>query len=212
MRSSSRLLVACVASLLSAACSSDHQTETTTTTTTADTTMTVAAPTVDTTRYRTDADRLAARIAQDLRLTDTVIVTRVRTAYYTRGRRLAEAETRYATDTTGRYAALRAANDEADRAIRTIVTDKDQYRTYETHRGDYYVGTPYTLLAVGEPSGHVTRRGVAITKMEREKDGDVKIKYADGSKVKIEADGDRKVKRADDVKIKTDEDGRKVKR
>ena len=46
------------------------------------------------------------------------------------------------------------------------------------------------------------RRGPAIVKYEKEADGDVKIKYANGAKVKIPADGDRKVVSPSGRKVK----------
>lgn len=168
----------------------------------------------DTTAYRTDADRLAARIAGDLKLTDTVVVTRIEKTYYTRGRRLNEVNTRYTTDTTGRYAALRAVNDETDRSVKTIVTNPDQYRTYASNRSAYYEGTPYsdaTVTTVRETTPAAPRRrGPAIVKYESKK-GETKIKYANGKTVKIDKDGDRKIEYPNGTKVKRDADDGQVK-
>ncbi|TYZ09336.1 hypothetical protein FY528_11365 [Hymenobacter lutimineralis] len=170
----------------------------------------------DTAAYGADADRLSQRVAQDLRLTDTVVVTRIEKTYYTRGRRLNEVNTRYATDTTGRYAALRQVNDDTDREVRTIITNPEQYRTYETNRNAYYAGTPYTYRETQEAStsqAPARRRGAAVVKYEQKQNGETKIKYANGTTVKIDKDGDRKVEYPNGTKVKRDADDgqRKVK-
>ncbi|HEX8428343.1 T-complex 10 C-terminal domain-containing protein [Hymenobacter sp.] len=174
----------------------------------------VVASNADTAAYRSDADALAARVAGDLKLNDTVVVTRIQRTYYTRGRRLNEATTRYTTDTTGRYAALRTINDETDQQVRTIIPD--QYDTYTTNRATYYDGTPYTdapaptATAVAAPP---RRRGPAIEKYDRKANGSTKIKYANGKTVKIDKDGDTKVEYPNGTKVKRDADDgeRKVK-
>ncbi len=192
--------------LLATACSPD--TKTTETATTADGSTVTTTTTVDTTRYWNDLDPLTTRVATDLSLSDTAVVRRVRTVYRTRAHRLSAAETRYASDTTGRYAALRAANDEADRELRVALNDPARYRTYEQNRAAYYQGTPYTTGVVTESPA---RRGPAEVSREVSKDGEVKIKYADGSKMKIGQDGDTKLKNADGSKVKNGDDGHKVK-
>ncbi|MCR5887491.1 hypothetical protein LRS06_06785 [Hymenobacter sp. J193] len=170
----------------------------------------------DTAAYGADASRLSDRIAQDLRLTDTVVVTRIEKTYYTRGRRLNEVNTQYTTDTTGRYAALRQVNDDTDREVRTIITDPEQYRTYESNRTAYYAGTPYTYRETQEGTTNrsaARRRGPAIEKYEQKQNGETKIKYANGTTVKIDKDGDRKVEYPNGTKVKRDADDgqRKVK-
>ena len=193
--------------LLTTACSPDAKT-TEVVETTPEGAVVTTTTTVDTAQYWNALPALSDRVAADLALTDTVVVRKVKNAYRSRAQRLSAAERQYAADTTGRYAALRAANDEADRELQAAL-DAARYRTYQQNRAAYYQGTPYTVVMVAEGA---TERKPAVTKYEKEADGDVKIKYADGSKVKIEADGDRKVKYANDTKIKTDEDGTKVKK
>lgn len=218
------LFLSCAATLTAVSCNQDKQAAVDAATTpSADTAVVVnehanAMADSDTVAYRTDADRLADRIAQDLRLTDTVVVTKVQKTYYTRGRRIQQANTRYATDTTGRYAALRTINDETDRTVKTIVTDPAQYNTYTSNRDAYYAGTPYTASETTTVETTPTRtaaaprrQGPAIVKYERD-GGDVKIEYANGTKVKIDKDGERKTKYASGKKVKVDDDGeRKVK-
>jgi hypothetical protein len=205
-----------VATLATAACQQEKKVETTTTTP-ADT----AVVTTDDTATRDEARRTAARVAEDLKLTDTAVVTRLERTYYTRGRTISELETRYANDTTGRYLAMREANDRADEEVRTTLNNPQYYNTYSANRAAYGDG-PYSLPTAARVSAAAPRSGVrtssvgqgsGIKKMEREADGDSKIKYRNGAKVKVDDDGSRKVKLADGTKIKIDEDGtRKVKR
>jgi hypothetical protein len=202
------------ATLATAACSQEKKTEETTVTTTPEaTTTTTTTTTVDTASYRNEADALAARVAEDLKLQDTTVVRRIRTVYYTRGRKLNS----YATDTTGRYAAAKAANDEANQEIKTILTDPTQYNTYSSNLGTYYAGQPYTVVVAetsttpAKPSlGARVGQGSAVKKMEREDDGDKKTKFENGAKIKREDDGSVKIKRADGTKIKIDEDGNRT--
>ncbi|MBD2714136.1 hypothetical protein KBK19_03705 [Microvirga sp. STR05] len=207
-------LVSAAATLVAASCTQDKPAAVDAATTpAADTAVVVSdANLADTAAYRTDADQLAARIAEDLKLTDTVVVTRIEKTYYTRGRRLNEIETRYATDTTGRYAALRQVNDDTDREVKTIVTDPNQYNTYSSNRGTYYDGTPYTTVTVREDAPAARRSsGPAIVKYDKKKNGETKIVYANGKTVKVDKDGDRKVEYPSGTKVKRDADDGKVK-
>lgn len=210
------LLFSAAATLAATACTQDKPAAVDAATTpSADTAVVVSRDGADTAAYRTDADALAARVAEDLKLTDTVVVTRIEKTYYTRGRRLNEASTRYTTDTTGRYAALRAINDETDQQVRTIIPD--QYDTYTSNRATYYDGTPYTAAAPAPAAASAAeapaRRGPAIEKYEKKANGETKIKYANGKTVKIDKDGDTKVEYPNGTKVKRDADDgeRKVK-
>ncbi|MBO2009936.1 hypothetical protein [Hymenobacter negativus] len=198
------------ATLATAACTQEKKTEETTVTTTPDaTTTTTTTTTVDTAAYRNEADALAARVAEDLKLQDTTVVRRIRTVYYTRGRKLNS----YTTDTTGRYAAIRAANDEANQEIKTILTNPSEYNTYSSNLGTYYAGQPYTVVVVEQPKRTGSAgvgQGSAVKKMEREDDGDKKTKYENGAKIKREDDGSVKIKRADGTKVKIDEEGNRT--
>ena len=196
------------ATLATAACSKEKKTEETTVTTPETTTTTTTTTTVDTTAYRSEADALAARVAADLKLQDTTVVRRIRTVYYTRGRKL----TTYTTDTTGRYTATRAANDEANREIKTILTNPAEYNTYSSNLGTYYAGQPYTVVTTTPVvrTGSSVGQGSGVKKMENENDGDHKTKYENGAKIKRDDDGSVKIKRADGTKIKIDEDGNRT--
>ena len=206
------------ATLATAACRQDNKAETATTapeTTTTTTTTTVP----DTMAAHDEARRLTARVAEDLKLSDTVVVTRIERTYYTRARRLGDVRTKYATDTTGRYQAIRAANDEADTQVRTDLNNPAYYNTYSSNRASYGDG-PYSLAPVavttGPAVGATTTRttsvgqGSLVKKMERQNDGDKKTKYENGAKVKRNEDGSVKIKRADGTKIKIDEDGNRT--
>jgi hypothetical protein len=202
------LLLAAAATFATASCS-EKKTETTETT---------AAPaadavaTIDTTSYRTSAKTLADQVAADLNATDAAVKTRLENVYYTRGRALRDLDTRYATDTTGRYAALKAVNDQTTTEVKTIV-DPAQYKTYTTSQGTYYSG-PYTTTTVttttAKPSlGARVGQGTGIKKLEND-DDDSKVKYNNGAKIKRSDDGSVKIKRADGTKIKIDEHGNKT--
>ena len=202
------------ASLATVACSQDKKVETTTTTTVpTDANTAVVRP--DTMAAHDEARRLTARVAEDLKLTDTVVVTRIEKTYYTRGRRLGEYQTRYATDTTGRYMAMRQTNDQADEEVRTSLNNPASYNTYSTNRASYGEG-PYSLVpARVEPIRTGTRaasvgQGSGVKKMENQNDGDHKVKYENGAKVKRSDDGSVKIKRADGTKIKIDENGHRT--
>lgn len=207
------------ASLATAACSQEKKVETTTTAPVTDANTVVAMP--DTMAAHDDARRLAARVAEDLKLTDTVVVTRIERTYYTRGRRMGEYQTRYATDTTGRYLALRQANDQADEEVRTALNNPTYYSTYSANRASYGDG-PYSLVPArvepistaprtgGGGGGGSVGQGSGVKKLEHENDGDSKTKYVNGAKVKRNDDGSVKIKRADGTKIKIDEDGNRT--
>ena len=201
------------ATLATAACSQEKKVETTTTVPVTDANTAVVMP--DTMAAHDEARRLAARVAEDLKLTDTVVVTRIERTYYTRGRRLGEYQTRYATDTTGRYLAVRQANDQADDEVRTALNNPAYYNTYSANRATYGDG-PYSLVpARVEPISTAPRassvgQGSGVKKMEHENDGDHKTKYVNGAKVKRDDDGSVKIKRADGTKIKIDENGNRT--
>jgi hypothetical protein len=215
------LLLATAAAFSFASCSQEKKTETTETTTTpagtAETTTTTTT-TVDTAAYRTSAGQLADQVAADLRATDAATKARLQQIYYNRGRALRDLNAR--TDTAGRYAAVRDLNDMTTREVKTVVTDPTAYGTYTANQGNYYAG-PYTATTTtttttttssgARPSlGARVGQGSGVKKMERENDGDHKVKYENGAKIKRESDGSVKIKRADGTKIKIDEHGNRT--
>lgn len=217
------LLLATAAAFTFASCSNEKKTETTETTAVpGGTETTTTTTTVDTASYRSSADQLANQVAADLKTTDAAAKARLQNIYYSRGRALRDIDTRYTTDTTGRYAAVMAANDLTTTEIKTVVTDPAAYRTYTDNQGNYYAG-PYTAATTttttttttgatgAKPSmGARVGQGTAVKKLERENDGDHKVKYENGAKIKRENDGSIKIKRADGTKIKIDENGKRT--
>ncbi|RZK32111.1 MAG: hypothetical protein EOO57_15415 [Hymenobacter sp.] len=210
------LLVAAAAAFATAACS-EKKTETTETTTLpAGEQVTTTTTTVDTASYRTSAAALATQVANDLQATDAAVKARLQNAYYSRGRALRDLDTRYTTDTTGRYAALKAVNDQTTSEVKTIVAPA-QYKTYTTGQGTYYNG-PYTTVVVA-PAAHAAAakpslgarvgQGSGIKKLENN-DDDRKVKYNNGAKIKRSDDGSLKIKQADGTKIKIDEHGNRT--
>lgn len=207
------LLLASAAAFTVASCSSNNKTETATTTTTTDATATPP-PAVDTLAYRNVAADLAQRVASDLTLADTTTVHKLKEVYYTRGRALNRLGA--TTDTTGRYAATKAANDQASASVKGILT-APQYTTYTTHEAGYYEG-PFTATAAVTPTATAGRKptlgervgqGSGIKKLENN-DDDRKVKYENGAKIKRSDDGSLKIKRADGTKIKIDEHGNRT--
>lgn len=205
------------ATLATASCTQDKKVETTTTSTPETVTTTTTTTAVDTVAVHDEARRLAARMAEDLKLTDPAVVTRIERTYYTRGQRLGEANNRYVSDTTGRYASLRQINDEADNEIRTDLNNPGYYNTYSANRANYGEG-PYSLApgTVATTSSTTAARhgsvgqGSGVKKMENQNDGDKKIKYENGAKIKRNDDGSEKIKMADGTKIKIDENGHRT--
>jgi len=202
------LLLASAAAFSFASCSSDTKTETTTTTTDAPATPPAA---VDTLSYRSPADALAQRVASDIKVTDTAVVRQIKQVYYTRGRALSKIDAR--TDSTGRYAATKAANDQASAAVKGIV-GAPAYATYASNQGSYYSG-PYTVITTttttsSRPSlAERVGQGSGIKKLEND-ENDRKVKFENGAKIKRSDDGSVKIKRADGTKIKIDEDGHRT--
>ncbi|SMB88156.1 hypothetical protein SAMN00120144_1176 [Hymenobacter roseosalivarius DSM 11622] len=190
------LLFSCAGALALASCSQEKAAETTTTTTT---TETVSTPATEAT-YRTRANRIATRMATDLKITDTTVVARAEDIYFNRSRRLAELEAQYTTDTTGMYTAMQAINIETDREFKTVFSDPAQYEAYVANRMNYA-----EEMYVAEAATQTASADQGVTKVEA--DGDTKTKYADGTKVKTESDGEMKIKAADGSKAKVDDDG-----
>ena len=214
------ILLATAATFAFASCSQDKKTETTETTTVpsgAETTTTTTTS-VDTAGYRSGADQLATQVAADVRATDAAAKARLQQIYYNRGRALRDADSRYLTDTTGRYAAVRDINDQTTREVKTVVTDPAAYRTYTDNQGNYYAGpysastttTTTTTTTAAKPSlGARVGQGSGIKKLENDND-DHKVKYENGAKIKRSDDGSLKIKRADGTKIKIDEHGNRT--
>ena len=209
-------LLASAATFAFASCSQDAKTtETTTTTTMPADSMATPPMAVDTLAYRTDANAMAARVAADLNPADTALPAKLRPIYVNRGRVLRDLNARYTADTTGRYAALKAANDQASKAVEAAVP-APEYKTYATNAGKYYEG-PYTATTIAVAKATETKpslgarvgQGSGVKKLENSAD-EGKVKYQNGAKIKRSDDGSLKIKRADGTKVKIDENGKRT--
>ena len=189
-------------------CGDNKTAETTTTETT--TTSTAATDA----QYRSRAQRIADKMAADMKITDTAMVSRIRTSYYTRAQRLGELRTKYTSDTTGMAAEMRSAYSETDNEVKGYLP-AESYTVYETSRPTYYeeaymddtsapAETDNTASAAPETAAGSMSAGEG-GKLKVKADGDVKIKDAEGNKAKIDGDdGTVKLKpeNGKDVKIK----------
>ncbi len=219
-----RLLGLLAIALATAACSENQDQEMETAEATPGGHAQVFAARPDTATYRTEADVLADRVAQDLNITDPAVVTRIKNEYYARGRELQGYTAKHTADTTGEYAATKAANDRTSQRLKAAFTPA-QYKTYAVSQGTYYAG-PYTAVpniaartpGLGAPVG----QGAGIKKVVstaagrregRERVTFEKVKYDNGAKLKRRTDGSLKIRRADGTIIKIDKDGhRRVKK
>jgi hypothetical protein len=147
-----------------------------------------AATALDTMQLRDDADVMVMRVARDLKITDPALLTRIRNEYYARGRTLQGYSAQYAADTTGEYAAVRAANAQTSRRLKTALTPH-QYQVYASRQAAYYraPGAKVTFQKVKYNNG---------VKVKRKFDGSLKIKRSDGTIVKFDKKGHRTVKKS----------------
>ena len=136
----SLLMLAGAAALSLASCSQEKTTEvttapadgTTTTTTTTSTTTPMSEADI-----QARAQRVADKMVADMKITDEDTKTKIRTVYVNRYKRMNEARTKYATDTTGMAAAMRASSTETDTEFKSVFTDPTQYQAYESSRSAY---------------------------------------------------------------------------
>jgi hypothetical protein len=195
------LLLSAAAAFTFSACSENKTAETTTATEG----MTTTTTTTTTTAYSPDAierraDRIVEAMAAKMKFDDATR-TKVRTIYVTRGQRIAELQSKYATDTTGMGAAMRGVYTDTDTEMKTIFTDPTQYSAYETSRMDY-MDDRYMDDSNMSTSSSADMSGTEGGSME----AGSKMKGEDGSKVKVQADGDVKIKDAEGNKMKVDGD------
>lgn len=207
------LLLFPLAALTLGSCTDNKSTETANATEVA-TTSTAATGDMDT-QYRSRARRIADKMAADMKITDTAVVSRIENTYYTRAQRLGELRTKYESDTTGMAAAVRSAYSETDSEFKEYLP-AESYTVYKTSRPTYYeeaymddssapsdaANTDNSASAATDASGMSAGEG---GKMKVKADGDVKIKDAEGNKAKIDGDdGTVKLKPEEgkDVKIK----------
>jgi hypothetical protein len=159
------------------------------------TTSTAATGDMDT-QYRSRAKRIADKMAADMKITDTAMVSRLEDSYYTRAQRLGTLRSQYTSDTTGMSAAMRSAYSETDTEMKGYLP-AETYTAYETSRPTYYEDA--YMDDTNMESGSMDNSASASTatssmdggeggKMKVKADGDVKIKDAEGNKAKIDGD------------------------
>jgi hypothetical protein len=170
--------------------------------------------------YRDQGNRVADMVTTDLGITDTGQVRQVRRVYYTRAQRLGEVKSRYISDTTGQYAALRQVDANTDNEVKTVFNDEARYNTYQSNRSRYYgsgyddgttVTTTETTTSTAAAPARPVRRGPRVVEYEKKKNGETKIEYSNGKTVKIDKDGDTKVEYPSGTKVKRDADDGQVK-
>lgn len=218
------LLLLSAAAAFSLASCSDNKTGETASTDTMSTSTTTSAP-VSNTAYSEDAiqrraDRISADMATKMKFDDATR-DKIRTAYITRGQRIAELQTRYASDTAGMSAAMRDVYTNTDTELKTILTDPTQYSAYESSRMEYmddrYMEDDTNMATSDMNSSDMNSSssssmesgsgsmGSADGKLKVKRDGDVKIKDAEGNKLKMDADdGTVKAKPEDGKKAKVE--------
>jgi len=198
------MLLSCAAALTMASCSQENKTDTADTTTTTTTDATATASTDNDAMYHSRAQRIAQRMATDMKITDTAVVSRIENTYYNRSRRLGELKTRYASDTTGMAADMRGVSTDTDTEFKGIFTEPSQYSAYESSRATYDESNYMDDDMSGDNSA--TASGVAI-----DNSTPMKVKDEAGNKLKVKKDGDVKIKDSEDNKLKMDGDDGTIK-
>lgn len=203
------LLALLSAALLTTACSGDK----TKAETQAEARAALITPGTD--PYHPNPEWQARQVVYNLSLAaDTALTRRITGVFTTRARSLTQLQTRYATDTAGRYAAIRTLNDDTDQAIATLLPDPGQQRRYRATRATIYAGTPFTRTTaerrsqkagkspspsatqpVGRSAAAPRPRTPAVVDVKRRPNGDVKIRYANGTTVVRDRKGQRKTRK-----------------
>ncbi|GGF14925.1 hypothetical protein [Hymenobacter cavernae] len=200
------LLLSCAGALTMASCSQEKTTDTATTTTTTDATAT--ASTDNDAVYHTRAQRIAQRMASDMKITDTAVVSRIENTYYNRSRRLGELQSKYTSDTTGMSADMRGVYTDTDTEFKGIFTDPTQYSAYESSRSTYdesnYMDDNSMSASADQSSDDAS--GVVV-----DNSTPMKVKDEAGNKLKVKKDGDVKLKDSEDNKLKMDADDGTIK-
>ncbi|UYZ61552.1 hypothetical protein [Hymenobacter weizhouensis] len=203
------LLLSAAAAFTVASCSDNKTAETTTTTTTTESSSSTNASAGDMdVEYRNRAGRIADQMASDMKITDTAVVSRIRTTYYNRARRMGELRTKYTADTAGMAAEMRTVYAETDSEFKGYLP-AESYTTYESSRTNYY-DERFMDGSDMSSSSSSSMDNSGSTPTSAMEPGS-KMKNDDGSKVKIKADGDVKIKDAEGNKMKMDGDDGTVK-
>jgi len=216
----SLLMLVGAAALSLASCSQEKTTAVTTApgaadgaATTTTTTTTTAAPESEAV-IDARAQRIADKMVANMKITDEATKTKIRTVYVNRAKRMSEVKTKYATDTTGMAAAVRAAVAATDQEFKVIFVEPAQYQAYESTRSTYddsnYMDNAATSTDNGTapdatpagttaPDNSMNTAPPAPDAMAASK---LKAKAEDGSKIKVKENGKVKIKDADGTKSK----------
>ena len=216
----SLLMLAGAAALSLASCSQEKTTEVTTApadggTTTTTTTTTTSAPMTES-EIEARAQRVADKMAANMKITDEATKTKIRTVYVNRYKRMNEMRTKYGTDTTGMAAAMRESNMSTDTEFKSVFTDPTQYQAYESSRTTYYAedntpmdsSMPSVDTTGSMSSSNMSSTGNSKMNTSGSMSGDamsatkMKVKAEDGSKMKMKENGKVKTKDADGTKVK----------
>ncbi|GAA4040695.1 hypothetical protein GCM10022409_28340 [Hymenobacter glaciei] len=206
----SLLILAGAAALSLASCSQEKTTEVATTdgaagTTTTTTTTTTSAP-MSEADIQARAQRIADKMAANMKITDEAMKTKIRTVYVNRYNRMNEMRTKYGTDTTGMAVAMRESNMSTDTEFKTVFTDPTQYQAYESSRTTYY---DEDNAPMDNMSSDMSNSSSDMSNSSSDMSGSKMS--ADGGKMKVKADGDIKIKDADGNKMKIDGDDGTIK-
>ena len=212
----SLLILAGAAALSLASCSQEKTTEVSTAPADGTAAGTVTTTTTTTSAPMSDADiearaqRIADKMAADMKITDAATKTKIRTVYVNRYKRMNEMRSKYGTDTTGMAAAMRESNTSTDTEFKSVFTDPNQYKTYESSRTTYYAddNAPMDNTSSSMPmSSDTTTMSSTSTTTTNDNMGSMsaskmKAKASDGSKIKVKENGKVKTKDADGTKVK----------
>ncbi|RZL06219.1 MAG: hypothetical protein EOO62_19335 [Hymenobacter sp.] len=222
---SSVLLFAGFAALSLGACSSNN-TDSTTATTPADPSAMATSATTTTTSdetYHSRGNRMADKFASDMKITDDATKEKLRTAYYNRSKRYGEMHSKYASDTTGMGAAMRQYNTDTDTEFQGVLSNPDQYKSYQSSRSTYDEasnmdtadqGAAASSATMPDASSSSTTTTTSTNGSDMSSNSDMsgsgggaavkssKTKLEDGSKVKVKDDGTVKLKDSDGSKTK----------
>ncbi|UOR04104.1 hypothetical protein MUN82_14260 [Hymenobacter aerilatus] len=191
------LLLSCAAALTMASCS-DNKTETAATTDTMSTAASTTTTDANDATYRSQADATAQRMATDLNVTDTALVSKASDVYYNRARKLADVRSQYTNDTTGLGAAKRAAYLESNEEFHDFLTP-EQYTAYTSNPSRYYEEVDIVTVT---PAPAPLTPGQKIERAAANVAPGTTVKGADGSKISVDKDGDIKIKDAQGNKAK----------
>ena len=134
-----------------ASCSQEKTADTTTTTVPAD--GAVMTSNMSDEAYKARGNRMADKFASDMKISDEPTKEKLRTAYYNRSKRYDAMTQKYASDTTGMGADMRQYNTDTDTEFQGVLTNPDQYKSYQSSRSNYDESTNLDNNAMQSGSG-----------------------------------------------------------